>query len=63
MVDVLTFHESLKRHCEKQKRLNPDRMCEQCCLRLYCHLAPTSITHETIDDVWLYLCQSSDESI
>ena len=30
-----TSHESLKRHCEEQKRLNPDRMCEQCCLSMF----------------------------
>lgn len=54
-MEVKEFFEKLKQHCEK------NGICEQCCLRLFCHLAPTAINDKIIDDVCLYINQSAEE--
>lgn len=54
-MEVKEFFTKLKQHCEKN-----NKNCEQCCLRVFCFLAPPSINDKMIDDVCLYINQSVD---
>lgn len=54
-VEVKEFFAKLKQHCEK------NGICEQCCLRIFCHLAPKAINEQIIDDACLYIDQSADD--
>ena len=54
-MEVKEFFAKLKQHCKK------NGICEQCCLRLFCHLAPTAINDKIIDDVCLYINQSVED--
>ena len=54
-MEVKEFFATLKQHCEK------NGICEQCCLRLFCHIAPTAINDKIIDDVCLYINQSVED--
>ena len=54
-MEVKEFFAKLKQHCEK------NGICEQCCLRLFCHIAPTAINDKIIDDVCLYINQSVED--
>lgn len=54
-MEVKEFFAKLKQHCEK------NGICEQCCLRIFCHLAPKAINEQIIDDACLYINQSADD--
>lgn len=50
------FFEKIKQHCIKSQG-----KCEQCCLRIFCHIAPTEYTEKIIKDVEMYLSEGMAE--
>lgn len=55
-MEVKEFFTKLKQNCEKN-----NKNCEQCCLRVFCFLAPPSINDKMIDDACLYINQSANK--
>lgn len=55
-MEVKEFFTKLKQNCEKI-----NKNCEQCCLRVFCFLAPPSINDKMIDDACLYINQSANK--
>lgn len=49
---ILAFHKELAKRCTGVPiREN----CPRCCMRLYCHSAPASVTEDMLDQVMGYL--------
>lgn len=55
-VQAREFFEKIKQHCIKSQG-----KCEQCCLRIFCHIAPTEYTEKIIKDVEMYLSEGMAE--